>query len=149
MSLQQWLENAWITASRPSAQEVGNLLAIAERDTADASLEGMSADGRFDHAYSAIRTLCQVALHASGYAVPKGGRQHERVIESLKFTLGANWADQVDYFDRCRRLRHKSLYEKAGVVRGPDADALLEAAARLLSEVRAWLRANHPKMLDG
>ena len=32
MSLQQWLDNAWIRSVEPSAQVVSNLLAVARRE---------------------------------------------------------------------------------------------------------------------
>lgn len=47
MSLQQWLDNSWITKSTPSREEIAGLVQIAERNLADASLEGLSPDGRF------------------------------------------------------------------------------------------------------
>ena len=143
MSLQQWRENDWIVDVDPSAQEVANGLAIARRDIADASLTGMSSDNRFAHAYNAVRALCDLALHASGYRVPKSGRGHERAIGSLKFTLGAEWAEQTDYFDRCRRKRHQSMYDRSGATQPKDADELLEAARNLLDAVQDWLRRRH------
>ncbi len=77
MSLPQWLANSWIRKTARSAEHVGDLLAIADRQIADAGLAGISADGRFTHAYDAVRTLCEIALHAAGFGVPKGERQHE------------------------------------------------------------------------
>ena len=147
MALQQWLDNAWLNKVDPSAQEIANLLQVAEREISDGSVKGMSPDGTFVHAYSAVRTLCSVALHASGHRVPKGTREHERVIESVKFTLGETWTTDADYFDRCRRLRHKSLYDGAGVVQRDDADALLDSARKLQEAVTLWLRANHANLL--
>jgi len=149
MSLQQWLDNAWIRSITPSMQMISGLLAVAEREIQDASLEGMSPDGRFDHAYDAVRSLCEVALHACGYAVPKGGRKHERAIESLRFTLGGHWTGDVDFFDHCRRQRHQAIYERAGVAQARDADELLAAAKRLNEEVREWLRKEHPDLISG
>ena len=148
MSLQQWADNAWIAEAQPSAQVIADLLAIAEREIADASLEGMSPDGRFDHAYDAVRSLCEAALHASGYMVPKDGRKHERVIGSLRFTLGGRWSEDADFFDRCRRRRHQATYERAGVAQLRDADELLEAAKRLNGAVRQWLREHHADLLS-
>ena len=148
MSLQQWLENSWIRRVDTSTQEIAGLLQIAERETADARLPGISCDGRFEHAYNAVRSLAQLALHASGHVVPKGVRQHERTIESLKFTLGQDWSDEADYFDQCRRSRNKSLYDRAGMIQQRDADELLARAENLEPAVRAWLRDNHPDALD-
>jgi len=147
MSLQQWLDNSWINKTDRSGQEVSNLLDIAERQIADASLPGMSADGRFAHAYEAVRCLCELALHATGYTVLKGMRQHERVIESLKFTLQGEWTETADFFDRCRRFRHQVQYERSGVVQHQDADELLAVAEKLHDAVQEWLQQRHPDLL--
>ncbi len=147
MSLQQWLDNSWIRKTERSAEQIDELLAIASRQIADASLEGISADGRFNHAYDAVRVLCELALHAAGYSVPKGGRQHERSIESLKFTLGNQWATEADYFDRCRRRRHESMYDRSGVTQAGDADELLARARELHEAVNTWLRLHHPDLV--
>ena len=147
MTLQQWLDNSWIREAERSRQETRSLLGIAEREIADASLEGISGDGRFNHAYNAVRTLCQVALLACGFSVPKGGRQHERVIESLKFTLGQEWSEEADYFDLCRRMRHKSSYEGTGIAQSKDADDLLAAARKLYQAIEVWLATKHPDLV--
>lgn len=148
MSLRQWLDNRWIITVERSATHVANLLALADREIGDASSHEISCDGRFNHAYAAVRDLCELALHAGGYKIPKGGREHERSIQSLKFTLGDRWADDVDFLDRCRRLRHQSLYERIGVVQQEDADELLGTARKLAAEVRQWLRQHHPGLLS-
>jgi hypothetical protein len=147
MSLQQWLDNSWITRIKPSSEEVVSLLEIARREIGDGSVEGLSPDGRFTHAYNAARILCEVALNAEGYNVPKGSREHERTIESLRFTLGGDLGVQVDYFDRCRRQRHQSLYERSGVSREKDANDLLDAARKLDVAVREWLNRQHPDLV--
>ena len=148
MGLEQWLANSWIKPVRRSAQDVADLLAIGDREIGDGSLEGISTDGRFVHAYDAVRSLAEAALHASGYAVPKGQRKHERLIESLRFTLSGDVARDVDFFDQCRRLRHKTVYERVGVLRQRDADELLEAAKDLRNRVRQWLRDSHPDLVS-
>ena len=86
-------------------------------------------------------------MTASGFVVPKGMLQHQRVIESLKFTLGSEWADETDYFDLCRRNRHKSIYEQSGINQPRDADQLLESAKKLLTATEAWLQRDHPDLI--
>ena len=126
---------------------MADLVVIADREISDASLDGMSIDGRFNHAYDAVRALAEAALHAAGYIVPKGARKHERLIESLRFTVSGDIAKEVDFLDRCRRSRHKSLYERGGVLSQRDADELLEAARKLLTAVCNWLEANHADLM--
>jgi len=147
MSLQQWLDNSWIVRADRSKVETAGLLGLVDRDLSDGSLDQISSDGRFGCAYSAMRSLCQLALHAEGYRVRKGQREHERVIESLKYTLGIEWNDQADYFDRCRRIRHKLMYDAADVVNRIDANELLESAKTLREAVIAWLRSKHADLV--
>ena len=37
MTLIQWADNGWLKAHKTSAEEIGNLLAIVERDIKDAN----------------------------------------------------------------------------------------------------------------
>lgn len=147
MSLQQWHENGWIRQTKRSGVEVSNQLQLAQREIADGSGADISSDGRFLHAYSAVRTLCQVALHAAGYAVAKGESGHQRAIESLKFTLGGKWNDEADHFDQCRRMRHRLAYDCSGLVQQRDADELLAAAQKLQGDVVQWLHKNHADLV--
>ncbi len=149
MSLQQWHKNAWIHPVESSAMEVSSLLDLAQREITDGSLEGISSDGRFEHAYNAVRTLCQLALHAAGYAVPKGDSSHQRALETLKFTLGSKWSSEADHFEHCRRMRRQMVYERSGVTQPKDADELLAGAKKLHAAVQEWLQDNHPNLVGG
>jgi len=148
MSLEQWVVNSWLRKVKPSTYHLANLLAIANRELSDGALDGMSIDGRFTHAYDAVRALAEAALHASGHEVPKGQQHHERIIESLRLTLPQDAAGDVDYFDRCRRMRHRTVYERMGMLQQRDAVELLEAARALREKVRDWLMSNYPELLE-
>ncbi|MGB8354355.1 MAG: hypothetical protein WCD79_10735 [Chthoniobacteraceae bacterium] len=79
MSLKQWADNGWLRPHKTSPQEIADLLAIVERDLADA--EGaISADWRFGIAYNAALKLCTILLSASGYRARKksGALPHPR-----------------------------------------------------------------------
>jgi len=47
MTLKQWADNGWLKRHQSSAEEIGNLLAIVERDLKDASEGTVSSDWRF------------------------------------------------------------------------------------------------------
>jgi len=44
MSLQNWAEHGWLRSHTTSRQEIADLLAIADRDIADAGSGGISTD---------------------------------------------------------------------------------------------------------
>ncbi|MGB2930046.1 MAG: hypothetical protein WBB70_14170 [Desulfobacterales bacterium] len=44
MSLQNWLNNGWLTEHRTSSQEITALLGVADRDLTDCKTSGLSPD---------------------------------------------------------------------------------------------------------
>jgi hypothetical protein len=147
MSLEQWLQNGWLQRNDPTVAQIQQLLQVVDRDISDAQAAGLSADGSFQHAYDAALQLCMIPLLACGYRVPKGQGHHKRAIDSLRYTLGANWSDAADHIERCSRLRGQATYERVGVLSERDADDLLDTAKQLLKDVVDWLRENHPRLL--
>ncbi|MBI2563344.1 MAG: hypothetical protein HYW08_13360, partial [candidate division NC10 bacterium] len=100
MSLKSWLANGWLRPHTTSRQEIGNLLAIVERDLQDAQ-GGISPDWRFGIAYNAALKLCTILLHAEGYR-PERTLQHYRTIQCLAIILGEGRQDDAAYVDACR-----------------------------------------------
>ena len=99
------------------------------------------------HAYDAALQLCMIALRASGYRVRKGQSHHKYGIDSLRHTLGNQWAEMSDHIERCSRLRGQAMYDRIGVVSEADARGLIDAASRLRTDVIDWLTSRHPDLL--
>jgi hypothetical protein len=148
MSLQNWLQIGHLINHQPTVAEVRNLLGVVDRELADASVAGLSDDGRFIHAYDAGLLLCKLALHVSGCEVAKRAPGHHALwINSLEFTLGAPYKATVIHLSASSTLRHTSLYTHAGVVQKQDADDLLAAAQQLRADVLSWLHSQHPTLI--
>lgn len=71
MSLQNWLQIGHLTNHQATIAEIRKILGVVDRELADASVTGLSDDGRFTHAYDAALLLCKLALHASGFELQK------------------------------------------------------------------------------
>ena len=78
MTLKQWVDNGWLKAHQTSADEIGNLLAIVDRDIKDATEGGISADWRFGIAYNAALKLCTILLYAACYKAERTSSTIER-----------------------------------------------------------------------
>ena len=144
MSLKQWADNGWLRPHNPSRQEVAGLLAIVERDLADA--EGnISPDWRFGIAYNGALKLCTILLHASGFR-PERTLQHYRTIAALPLILDDERKDDADYLETCRRKRNTAEYDMAGVATEQDALELATFVKALLEDVIDWLKRNHPQL---
>jgi len=145
MTLSDWLARGWLERHRPDRRETRELLAIADRDIADAQVAGISTDTRLSIAYNAALQLAILALAASGFR-PSREAHHYRAIQSLELTVGVS-ADLVDELDGFRRKRNISDYERSGSVSGREAREMLALARTLRQTVEEWLKTSHPELL--
>lgn len=135
-----------LDAIAPDKAQVVKLLAAAERNIADAQLDGLSTENRFDAAYKAILQLATVALHANGYRTltSKPGH-HQTAIQTLPLTVGLPQA-KVIVLDALRKQRNLSDYS-GDLVPNSAATECLVSAKDLLAHVRAWLTTQKPELL--
>lgn len=145
MDLKQWAANGWLKAHATSPQEIGNLLAIVERDLQDASGD-ISSDWRFGIAYNAALKLATILLYAEGYR-PERALQHYRTLQAIPLILGKPRKEDADYLDACRNRRNVVEYDCVGGVTNEDADELIDFVRSFREVVMAWLRSEHPNLL--
>jgi hypothetical protein len=117
MSLQNLL-GVSLEAVTPSKQTIRRLLDSAARHIADAKVKKVSAETRFTSAYTAIRMLADVGLHAHGYRTltSKPGH-HQTAIQTLTLTLGLN-PQLIVRLDALRKQRNLTEYTGGTI---PDA----------------------------
>jgi hypothetical protein len=132
----------------PSPAETGDLLALAERQLADAAATGLSPDGRFAAAYSAAITLATAVVRASAYRVAGAPGHHRLTIELLPVFLGDGQRRGATYLDACRRKRNVAQYDRADTISLAESRALRAATRELQDEVLAWLTEVHPELLS-
>ena len=145
MSLRDWLRNSWLTEHATSPEEIVALLALVERDLANAQIAGLSADWKLNIAYNAALQAATASLAASGFRATRD-QHHYRTIQSLALTMG--WpAERVSQFDRYRKKRNIGGYETAGLASEQEAGEMQRLAANLRDEVLVWLHDNHPRLL--
>lgn len=145
MSLQSWANNGWLRSHQSSVQEIRDLLAMVERDLADAQGD-ISPDWRCGIAYNAALKLCTILVYASGYR-PEKTLQHHRTIQALSLILGPNREADVDYLDACRGKRNMVEYEHVGGVTNNNVSELIEFTEELRGDVIEWLQQHHPNLL--
>ena len=145
MSLTDWLANRWIVRHEATVDEIRDLLAVVDRDLADAAVPRLSADWRLGIAYNAALQLATLALAAEGFR-PARERGHERAILSLGYTVGSA-AKTIDLPDVVRRKRNLSNYERAGTTSRTEADELYRVVTQLRADVVGWLGKEHAALL--
>lgn len=147
MSLESWAKNGWLRPHQTNRQQIADLLAIVERDLADARNTGVSADWQFGIAYNAALKLCTILLYASGYR-PEKNLAHYRTLQALPLILGNDRDDDADYLDACRAKRNTAEYDVAGTVSQSEADELREFAVTLKADVLSWLANHHSGLTE-
>ena len=146
MSLQAWHSAGWLRPHQTSHREIRDLWLIAERDLKDAASGGISHDWQYGIAYNAALKLCTILLYAEGYR-PEKSLAHYRTLQALPLILGAHRSADADYLDGCRKKRNTVEYDYAGSATAADADELIRFSDELRTEVLAWLKARHPKLV--
>jgi hypothetical protein len=144
MSFNLWLEKGWIKEHKPTAREIADLLAVADRSLRDCQVSGLSNDGKLDLAHNAALLSAAAALAAAGY---RAGRDayHYYVIQSLALTVGLE-EKTIRSLDKLRRKRNISDYERPGLVSEQEAQEMLEIATQIRRVVEEWIRKNHPEI---
>jgi hypothetical protein len=146
MSLKQWADNGWLKPHKTSREEIANLLAIVERDLADAANESISPDSRFGIAYNAALKLCTILLSAAGYRADKA-RHHYLTIQAMPLILGRDRANDAQYLDTCRNKRNIVEYHYVGNVTVRDVEELIDFVKELKGIVHDCLNQTRPDLI--
>lgn len=145
MSLENWVQNAWLRRQATSPTEIQQLLKIVDRDLRDSNAKGISADSRFAIAFNSALQSATVALRASGYRTAGQGH-HVRVIDSLPLTIGAD-SQLVQKLQALGRKRNTCFYDMAGAVSDTELREMTAVAISLRDRVLEWLRKHHSELL--
>jgi hypothetical protein len=123
------------------------LLEGAARHIADSKVKTVSAETRFGSAYTAIRMLADVGLHAHGYRTltSKLGHHHQTAIQTLPLTLGLE-AQVIVRLDALRKQRNLTEYTGDTIPEATVAECLSQAEA-LYGTAAAWLKAHRPELI--
>jgi hypothetical protein len=130
----------------PQKDTVRRLLDGADRHIADAKVEAVSAETRFGSAYTAVRMLADIGLHANGFRTltSKPGH-HQMAIQTLPESLGVD-SRTVIRLDQLRKQRNLTEYSGDLIPESAVTECLAQAEA-LQVVVIAWLKKHTPSLL--
>jgi hypothetical protein len=130
----------------PSRETAQRLIAAVARQIADAKIKAVSGETRFCSAYTAIRMLADLGLHAHGYrALTSRPGHHYTAIQSLPLTLGVD-ARTVVRLDYLRKQRNVTEYS-GDLVSNADVAECVKQAEALYSIALDWLKKNRKDLL--
>lgn len=130
----------------PDATTIQRLMSAARRNIADAHVQQISNENRFDAAYKAIMQLANAALQANGYRTLTSQPGHHRtMIQTLTQTIELD-NDTVNVLDALRKQRNVADYV-GDPVPAKTVDECLTQAEDLFQEVIRWLKTNRSDFL--
>ena len=145
MSLTDLASEGKFKTHKTSKAEIDQLLAVFDRDIADAKITGLSTDRRFVMAYGSALSISIAALAACGYRAASEGH-HYWMIQSLAFTLGTD-PKTVDKLNKFRQKRNIADYERIGMASEKEVREMLDLANKLRLDFVEWLKKNHPELI--
>lgn len=126
--------------------EVQRLLAAARRNLADARVEGISDETRFDAAYKAIMQCALTGLMANGYRPSTSTPgHHQTMIQTLSLTLGIPRETWV-VMDALRKKRNINDYS-GDLIEPESVRECIAQADALLGQTTQWLESNRSDLL--
>ena len=130
----------------PAKETVRRLLDGAARHIADAQILEVSAETRFGSAYTAIRMLADVGLHAHGYRTltSKPGH-HQTAIQTLPTAFGIE-SQTLVRLDKLRKQRNLTEYTGDLVPESAVVECLAQAKT-LQAAALKWLKENRSALL--
>jgi hypothetical protein len=146
MSLAEWHRNGWLRPLPPDRIAIAAKLRVVERDLRFSGDQNSEGDWRFVAAFNAALQSATVALLASGYDLPKGTGSHQRMIDTLKFTIGAD-PELVDALQAFRGKRGGAVYESVGIASENEIEEMRTLAVELNDLVLVWMNAYHKDLL--
>lgn len=147
MTLQNLVAAKSLQQHTADRESVGKLLGSARRNLADAHVDAIGNDSRFDAGYKCILQCAMLGLWANGYrtATSQPGH-HQTAIQCLTLSMGVA-RETVIVLDGLRKQRNINDY-----VGDPISDAALtsclDEAARLLAHTEHWLQEHHPRLVS-
>jgi uncharacterized protein (UPF0332 family) len=145
MSLENWLNNGWLKRHQTSQTEVQGILGLVSRDIKEACNLTINTDWRMNMAFNASLQCANAALMASGYRAASQTGHHERIINSLKYTIGMS-GEIIDQLNKFRNKRIKATYDLAGAISDYEVEEAIKLAKQILKSVIEWLAKYHPEL---
>ena len=146
MSLDNLLKIKQLQLHNPSNESLLRLLDAAKRNIADAHIEAVSGETRFDAAYKCIMQCAMLGLGLNGYRTSTSQPgHHQTAIQTLPITIGLP-QNTVIILDSLRKQRNVSDYEGDPISDQVVAECIKQAE-QLYAYVNAWIAKNRADLV--
>ena len=140
MNYSELVKTNRIKGGRFSDKQIQDCLDLAERDLETAQKIGNdNPDWAFAIAYNAMLQTVRALMFSEGYrAIGEG--QHATAIQFAQYALGVKFLPSLEFMDRMRRKRNRTVYDMAGLISKKEADEAIETATLFARKIAGFLK---------
>jgi len=140
MNYSKLLDKGLIHVYRGSNAQVEKCLQLARRDIKTSRrIMAEDWDWAFSIAYNAILQAGRALMFYKGYRPTISEGSHAVVVQFAEITLGKNFENEVNLFDKMRKKRHEVIYDVAGRISESEARQALEFAVKFIKIVGNYI----------
>ena len=135
MNYSKLIKNNQIKKGKFTRKQVKDCLNIAIRDIDTAKkVIKINNDWGYNIAYNAMLQAARALMFFKGYrAIGEG--QHKTAIQFAEITLGKEFSLILDFLDRMRRRRNKTIYDVAGLISKKEARESIKLAEIFVKDI--------------
>jgi len=136
MSYQKLLKEGKIKIHHASAEEIKDVLKIADRDIGFAkSAIAYNWDWAFNIAYNAALSASRAYMYKEGYR-PSSAESHKTVWSFMLLALPKEHHDRIHFFNRMRVKRNSNLYDHAGLISETEGRQIIRSAEKHIAAIK-------------
>lgn len=145
MNYERFLKDKLIKKQKPDFKQIAYQLKRSLKDlkAGEANLK-IDLTWSFTIAYHAMIRAGRVLMYSKGY-LPTVKNSHKTIIEFTKLTLGNEYQNLTNRFNRMRRKRHDFIYDSKNHINVKEAKASLDAAKSLISKIEDLIKEESPQ----
>jgi uncharacterized protein (UPF0332 family) len=141
MSYKNLSDKGIIKPFKAASSQIEDQMKLAARDLETAAkILDQDSDWAFNIAYNAILQATRGLIYAEGYRLTSAEGHHKAAIEFAQLALGADFKNEILFFDRMRKKRNQAVYDHAGIISETEARQAIDFATRFVAIIRARIR---------
>ncbi len=138
-SLERLEKEGKIKPVKSTSAEIKAIAALADRDIQLAEfVVTQNWDWAFSICYNSVLQISRAFMFSKGYRAASH-EAHKNTFEFMRFSLGKECEDIVDFFDRMRQKRNRVIYDTVGLVTETEVKELLKNAKEFVALVKKKL----------
>lgn len=135
MNYSELLRNNRIKPGKFSKKQIHECLNLAERDIRTAKkIINEDLDWGYNIAYNAMLQAARAFMFSKGYRTIGEG-QHATTIQFAKKALGGKFSSTIEFMDRMRRKRNRTVYDIAGLVSSKESAEAIDTAEKFVNAI--------------